>query len=118
LTSLYFKQTRGGKHEDSKNHRHDHRRTHYQSIRSKMVSVAPQPWIASDNWRFEPTASGTKVTWTIEGSLGYPVERVFGLFMESMLGPTCEKGLANLKKVSEAQIETPVSQADNANGSR
>lgn len=88
-----------------------------QSIRSKMVSVAPQPMEASDNWRFEPTANGTKVTWTIAGNLGYPVERVFGFFMESILGPTCEKGLANLKRVSEAQIETPVSQADSTNSS-
>ncbi len=72
-----------------------------QAIRSKMVSVAPQPWAATDNWKFEPVAAGTKVTWRIEGQLGYPVERVVGLFMESMLGPTFEKGLANLKKVSE-----------------
>jgi len=80
-----------------------------QSIRSKMVSVAPQPWAATDNWKFEPTAAGTKVTWMIEGDLGYPVERVFGLFMESMLGPTFEKGLANLKKVSEQQTAAPES---------
>lgn len=78
-----------------------------QSIRSKMVSVAPQPMVASDNWRFEPTAAGTKVTWTIKGNLGYPVERVFGLFVEGILGPTCEKGLANLKKVSEQQTAAP-----------
>lgn len=78
-----------------------------QLIRSKMVSVAPQPWAATDNWKFEPTASGTKVTWLIEGQLGYPVERVFGLFMESMLGPTFEKGLANLQKVSEQQAAAP-----------
>ncbi len=88
-----------------------------QSIRSKLVSVAPQPMEAIDNWRFEPATNGTKVTWMIEGNLGYPVERIFGLFMESMLGPTFEKGLANLKRVSEAQIETPVSQADSTNSS-
>jgi hypothetical protein len=55
------------------------------------------------------------VTWTIKGNLGYPVERVFGLFMESMLGPTCEKGLANLKKVSEQQAETSLRQPDSTN---
>ena len=49
------------------------------------------------------------MTWMIEGHLGYPVERVFGLFMESMLGPTFEKGLANLKKVSEQQTAAPES---------
>ena len=78
-----------------------------QAIRSKMVSVAPQPWAATDNWKFEPVAAGTKVTWRIEGQLGYPVERVVGLFMESMLGPTFEKGLANLKKVSEQHAAAP-----------
>jgi len=85
-----------------------------QSIRSKMVSVSPQPWAATDNWKFESSASGTIVTWMIEGNLGYPIERVVGLFMEGMLGPTCEKGLANLKKVSEQQAAAP---PENSNSS-
>jgi len=80
-----------------------------QSIRSKMVSVAPQPWAAVDNWSFAPAANGTKVTWMIEGELDYPVGRIIGLFMEGMLGPTFEKGLANLKRVSEQQAAAPES---------
>jgi hypothetical protein len=83
-----------------------------QSIRSKMVSVAPQPWVAMDNWRFEASANGTKVTWMIDGNLGYPVERIIGLFMEGMLGPTMEKGLSNLKKHSESVHAEKLSMSD------
>jgi len=60
---------------------------------------------AAVTWRFEPSASGTTVYWRIEGDLGYPVERYFGLMMDSMVGEGFEKGLSNLKKV----VGSPVS---------
>jgi hypothetical protein len=77
------------------------------SIRSKLEFFSPQAMVASDNWDFTPTANGTKVTWAVGGDLDYPIGRLFGLFMDSMLGPTFEKGLANLKTVSE-QTESEV----------
>ena len=41
--------------------------------------------------------TGTRVTWTTQSDLGFnPVFRVFGLFMDGMMGPTMELGLANL----------------------
>jgi Polyketide cyclase / dehydrase and lipid transport len=44
---------------------------------------------------------GTRVTWATESAFGYnPVKRVFGLFMGGFLGPTYERGLANLAKVA------------------
>lgn len=51
-----------------------------------------------------PAADGaTEVRMGMEGDLGHnPVNRWFGLFMEKMIGPDFEAGLANLKKVSEA----------------
>ncbi len=43
----------------------------------------------------------TRVTWTVESDLGMnPVFRVFGLFMDRMLGGTYETGLANIARVA------------------
>ncbi len=44
---------------------------------------------------------GTEVTWRVDNDLGMnPVFRVFGLFMEGMVGPTFELGLENLADVA------------------
>lgn len=44
-----------------------------------------------------PDAGGTRVTWVMEADLGLnPVARVFGLFMDGMIGKTFDQGLANL----------------------
>lgn len=40
---------------------------------------------------------GTQVTWTMDMDLGFnPVARVFGLFIDGMVGKTFEQGLDNL----------------------
>lgn len=45
----------------------------------------------------EQTAKGTKVTWRVDSDMGFnPAFRVFGLFMDGMMGPTFELGLENL----------------------
>lgn len=47
-----------------------------------------------------PAEKGSAVTWTMEADLGRnPIARVMGLFMEGMVGPTLEQGLANLSKI-------------------
>ncbi|MCV3273838.1 SRPBCC family protein [Roseobacter sinensis] len=44
---------------------------------------------------------GTHVTWRVESDMGFnPVFRVFGLFMERMMGPTMEQGLENLRRAA------------------
>jgi len=49
-----------------------------------------------------------KVSWTDEGDLGYnPLARYMGLFMEKMMGPDFEKGLAKLKKIAEERRNWP-----------
>lgn len=53
-------------------------------------------------YRFEPTASGTKITWSDSATLGYnPMMRWMGLFMDKFMGPDFEAGLKNLKEFSE-----------------
>ena len=52
----------------------------------------------------EPQGDETKVTWTYEADMEDNVlARVFGLFMDDMLGPFYEEGLINLKRVVESK---------------
>ncbi|MDT3740563.1 MAG: SRPBCC family protein [Candidatus Kapabacteria bacterium] len=45
-----------------------------------------------------PTDKGTKIKWTDYGENGWnPVNRIFGLFIDSFLGPDMEKSLKKLK---------------------
>lgn len=59
--------------------------------------------IARAKFVFTKKDSSTKVTWTMDSDMGMnPIGRIFGLFMDKMLGPDFEKGLSNLKQVAEA----------------
>ncbi len=71
------------------------------SIQSKLTFTRPMQAVASDRWLFEYQGENTRVTWTYEGEMDYPIGRYFGLGMEGMLGPDYEKGLANVKKMCE-----------------
>ncbi|MEM7472099.1 MAG: SRPBCC family protein [Pseudomonadota bacterium] len=49
----------------------------------------------------ETTSNGTRVTWTVTSDMGFnPVFRIFGLFMDRMLGKTYELGLKNIAALS------------------
>lgn len=57
----------------------------------------------------ESQGDSCKVSWSVEGNLGYnPIMRYSGLFMNKMMGPDFEKGLAKLKKVSEERKDWPI----------
>ena len=44
---------------------------------------------------------GSAVTWTVQSDMGFnPVFRVFGLFMDGMMGPVFERGLAKLGRAA------------------
>ena len=46
---------------------------------------------------------GTRVKWAMESKFGFnPMGRVFGLFMDSMLGPHYELGLKNMDRIPTA----------------
>jgi effector-binding domain-containing protein len=56
----------------------------------------------------EVQGDSNKVSWFDEGDLGYnPISRYMGLFMDKMMGPDFEKGLAKLKKVAEERNSWP-----------
>ena len=49
-------------------------------------------------------ADGTTVTWRVESDLGFtPMFRVFGLFMDGMMGPTFELGLGDIRRLRRAK---------------
>ena len=49
----------------------------------------------------EPQEGGTRVVWSVESRFGMnPIGRVFGLFLDGMLGPVYERGLGNLAAVA------------------
>ena len=49
----------------------------------------------------EATDTGARVTWTVTSDMGYnPIFRIFGLFMDRMLGKTYELGLKNIKALA------------------
>lgn len=63
-----------------------------------------KPWKAqNDTWfTIEPTASGSRVLWTMTGKKTF-MTKVMGVFksMDAFLGPDFDKGLARLKNTTE-----------------
>jgi hypothetical protein len=50
----------------------------------------------------EPINGATRVVWTDSGDVGSNITyKYFGLFMDRLIGPDFEDGLANLKTVAE-----------------
>jgi uncharacterized protein YndB with AHSA1/START domain len=51
----------------------------------------------------ETFGGGTRVIWTNEGDMGSsPLNRWFGVMMDTLVGPDFEAGLANLKQLAES----------------
>lgn len=69
-----------------------------------------KPWAATNDtlFVFSPDATGTRVSWTMEGRNNF-MAKAFSLFasMESMVGPDFEKGLAAMKSAAEAEARRP-----------
>jgi len=70
---------------------------------------------------YTPTASGTDVTWEMDGDMSGVIAKYFGFMMDSMVGPMFEQGLDNLKAATEALPEmeeetAPEEGAANADG--
>ena len=64
--------------------------------------IKPFKSIASDNWLFEEWGNGeTKITWSNNGELPFPIARLMGPFLTQTLNKQFEKGLLNLKKMCE-----------------
>ncbi|MFY0652182.1 MAG: SRPBCC family protein [Cyclobacteriaceae bacterium] len=77
--------------------------TENSKVRTKLYfSGFDEPSYA--NIDIKPNGESSEVTWTFEGDMGSnPIGKIFGLFMDSMLGPQYEDGLKNLKKLVESK---------------
>lgn len=59
-------------------------------------------YLSTGKLRYTPTATGTDVTWEMDGDVSGVIGKYFGLMMDSMVGAMFEKGLDNLKATAEA----------------
>lgn len=78
-----------------------------EALTIQLDFVEPMEGTNISRFTFEPAGQETRVTWSLEGRQGY-VERLIGTVLgfdfEQMIGAEYERGLANLKAVSEAAI--------------
>lgn len=59
--------------------------------------------LATGYWKFKEADNGTKVIWGMKGELDYPIGRIFGLFLDGMVGTQFDKGLSSLKNLAEGK---------------
>jgi len=59
-------------------------------------------YISKGKLIYTATATGTDVTWEMEGAVSGVTGKYFGYMIDSMVGPMFDKGLANLKTAVEA----------------
>jgi hypothetical protein len=73
-------------------------------IRLKLEFFRPFAATNTAEFTFEPQAGGTTVTWAMTGKYNF-ITKGMGLFMnmDKMIGGNFEKGLADLKKIAEAE---------------
>lgn len=66
-----------------------------------MQQGAARAW-----FRFEPVADGTLITWVMQADMGQnPLRKLMGRMMDKWVGGDFEKGLRQLKRVSEAEMK-------------
>jgi uncharacterized protein YndB with AHSA1/START domain len=78
-------------------------------VRIKLEFVKPFPGTNETAFTFKPEGNDTLVTWTMTGQCNF-VGKALGLFMnmEQMIGTMYEKGLADMKRIAEAEAaKTP-----------
>lgn len=57
---------------------------------------------SSGDFQLEANGAATQVTWRMNGDMGAnPIYRLMGLFMDKIVGPDFDTGLANLKALAE-----------------
>jgi Polyketide cyclase / dehydrase and lipid transport len=70
-------------------------------VETRIDFRKPMAMVARDRFLLTPAGAGTRVEWRNEGTLAYPVGRLFGLVIDNVVGSDYEKGLVLLKRVSE-----------------
>jgi uncharacterized protein YndB with AHSA1/START domain len=70
----------------------------------KLEFLKPMESTNTTVWTLTPENGGTRVSWTMEGPNSF-AGKIFSVFadMDALIGKDFESGLANLKRISEAQ---------------
>jgi hypothetical protein len=71
------------------------------SFKAILRFLRPNRMTARIDWIFEPRGESTLCRWIISGELSYPANRLFGLFIDDILGASMERGLSGFKKSIE-----------------
>ena len=81
-------------------------------VKIDLVFMEPYAGQADTTFAFSPEGGGTKVTWTMGGNMGF-MEKAMGIFMnmDAMIGNDFEKGLGQLRTVSEGEAQKAVAAA-------
>lgn len=76
-------------------------------VRIKLVFLKPMEGVATTDLALMPAGEGTKVTWSMDGENNF-LGKAMCLFMDmdAMIGGNYETGLANMKKIVEAEPES------------
>lgn len=74
-------------------------------VQSELDFFEPQPMKARSIVNMEKTPNGYRVRMILEGTLGYPIERLFGLAIDDIIGPDFEEGLNTLKQKLENETK-------------
>jgi len=69
----------------------------YKALYQKLSFIEPWESINDDNLFFEPSGSGTKVTWVFAGESHSALDKWMSLMYDGMVGDDYEKGLNKLK---------------------
>ena len=72
-------------------------------VRIKLDFLEPFPVTNDTRFTFVANSGKTNVFWTMEGENKTLMHKAFGLFMDSMVGPDFEQGLAAMKLAAEAK---------------
>ena len=72
-------------------------------VKTKLLFTKPMEDESQSYWALEPQGNSTKVSWVFDDAADYPMGRWMGLMMGGMLGKDFDKGLSNLKKLSEGK---------------
>jgi hypothetical protein len=72
-------------------------------VESKLTFTEPQAMVATSILTMQKTPSGTRVSMAMEGTLAFPIERLFGIVMDDLIGPDFQEGLSNLKTKLESK---------------
>jgi effector-binding domain-containing protein len=60
----------------------------------------------SANYYFRPEGDAVNVIWTMDSDLDNPMMKIFGLFMDKLIGPDFERGLKQLDSVATSEKNT------------